>query len=188
MVSRAGMFLQRAFKINVLETMGVVSLLVLPVSGVCQSALVQVEESSESIEEVVVLGSNPLFKLRLEMYRAEDALYNLYNSLNTNDEFDMSCYKEASIGSQIRRRVCRTNFDRKRHAEEAQKIMEGEIDVIDPVLEIKRVRKRMLADMAEKALEHPELLKAIKRYSETRRTLKSESERKCEGSRFCWKQ
>jgi hypothetical protein len=104
------MFLQRAFKINVVVTMGVVSLLVLPVSGVCQSESVLAEESSEAIEEVIVIGSKSLVKLKHEMYRAEDALYDLYNSLNTDDELDIRCYKEAPTESKIKRRICRTNF------------------------------------------------------------------------------
>ena len=104
------MFLQRAFKINVVVATGVVSLLVLPVSSACQSESVQAEESSEAIEEVIVRGSKTLVKLKHEMYRAEDALYDLYNSLNTDDELDIRCYKEAPTESKIKRRICRTNF------------------------------------------------------------------------------
>ena len=177
------MFLQRAFKINVVVATGVVSLLVLPVSGVCQSESVQAEEPPETIEEVVVHGSKPLVKLKLEIFKAEDALYDLYNSLNTDDDFDIRCYKEAPTGSKIKRRICRTNFYSKLMARETQLMMRGE-PFIDPVFEIEKMKKRMLADMTEKALEHPELLKAVVRYSETKQTYESERKRRCEGRLF----
>ena len=154
-------------------------------SGVCQSESVQAEEPPETIEEVIVRGSKSLWKLKFEMYKAEDAIYDLYNSLNTDDQFDIRCYKEVPTGSKIPRRVCRTKFYGKRHAEETQRMMRGE-PYIDPVFEIEKMKKRILADMTEKALEHPELLKAIVRYNETKQTLESERKRRCEGRLFCW--
>ena len=180
MVKRASMFLPRAFRINVVVTTGVVLLLVLPVSGACQSESVLAAESSEMIEEVLVLGSKSLVKLKLEMYRAEDALYDLYSSLNTDDEFDIHCYKEAPTGSHIKRRVCRPNFLTKLLREETQRMMRGE-PYVYPTAAIKKMNEHMLADMTETALEHPELLNVIVRYSETKQTLESERKRRCEG-------
>ena len=177
------MFRRRTFDSSVIASTGALLLLMLPLSGVCQSDAVQTQESSEPIEEIVVRGSKPLVHLKIEMYRAEDALYDLYNSLNTDDDFDTRCYEEAPTGSHIERRVCRANFYGKLHARETQFMMRGE-PFIDPVFEIEKMKKRMLADMTEKALEHPELLKAIIRYSETKQTWESERKRTCEGRLF----
>ena len=79
-------------------------------SGLCQSEPIQVEEPAEMMEEVIVRGTKSLFELELESYRSENALYDLFNSLNSNDDFDVHCYREAPIGSCIKQRVCKTNL------------------------------------------------------------------------------
>ena len=177
------MFRQRAFEGSVIASTGALLLLVLPLSGKCQSDAVQTKEPSEPIEEVIVRGHKSIIDLKHEMYRAEDALYGLYNSLNTDDDFDTRCYEEAPTGSKIPRRVCRANFYGKLLAELTQRRMRGE-PITNPVFEIRRMNERRLADMTEKALEHSELLKAIVRYSETKQTLESERKRRCEGRLF----
>jgi hypothetical protein len=180
MVKRTSRFLQRAFKVNVVVTTGVVLLLVLPVSGVCQNESVQAEESSETIEEVIVRGSKSLIMLKHELYTAEDALYDLLNSFNTDNTFDIHCYKEAPTGSHIKRRVCRTNFFRELIAEETQRMLRGEIYVY-PAVQIKKKTELMLAKTTETALEQPEVRKALVKYTEARQTLESERKRRCEG-------
>jgi len=177
------MFLQRTFKSSVFITTRVVLLLLLPLSGVCQSESVQADESSEIIDEIIVRESKPLITLKKEMYRGEDTLYDLYNSLNTDDDFDTRCYEEAPTGSHIKRRVCRANFYGRLLAEETQRMLRRE-PYINPVFKIRKMNERRLADMTEKALEHPELLKAIIRYSETKQTWESERKRRCEGRLF----
>jgi hypothetical protein len=117
------------------------------------------------------------------MYVAEEALYDLYNSLNTDDDFDTRCYEEARTGSHIKRRVCRANFYGKLLARETERMLRGD-PYINPVFEIRKMNERRLADMTEKALEHPELLKAIIRYGETNQTWESEHKRRCEGRLF----
>jgi hypothetical protein len=168
---------------NVVVTTAAVLLLVLPLSGVCQSESVQAEESSETIEEIIVLGSKSLVKLKLEMYKAEDTLYDLYNSLNTDDKFDIRCYKEATTGSHIKHRVCRTNRLSELIAEETQRMMRGE-PYVYPAVEIKKMNERMLAEMTELASNQPEYLNALIKYTEARQTLESERKRKCEGRLF----
>ena len=190
MVKKTSRFLQRGFKINVVVTTGVVLLLVLPVSGVCQSEPVLAEETSGTIEEVIVLGSKSLVKLRHEMYRAEEALYDLFNSFNTDDDFYIRCYKEAPTGSKIKRRVCRPKFVGELIAEETQMmIREDSYLFVYPAARIKKMNERLLADMAETALEQPKVRKALVKYIETKQTLRSERKRRCEGRYlFCRRQ
>jgi hypothetical protein len=177
---RASMFVQCAFKNIVVVTMGVVLLLVLPLSGVCQSEPPQAEESAQTIEEVIVRGSKPLIKLKHEMYRAEEALYDLFNSLNTDDDFDIRCYEEVPTGSKIPRRVCRTNFVTRLIREETYKMMSGEIFVY-PAAKINKMNELMLANWTELALEQPEVRNALVKYTEAKQTHESERKRRCEG-------
>ena len=182
------MFHQRGFKGTVVVSTGIVLLLVMPVSGVCQSESAQAEEPPGPIEEVIVRGSKSLIMLKHELYTAEEVLYDLYNSLNTDDDFDIRCFKEAPTGSHIKRRVCRPNFVGELLAEEARRMMRGE-PYVYPAAGIKKMNERLLADMTETALEQPEMLEALIKYTEARQTLESERKRRCEGRfLFCRRQ
>ena len=182
------MFHQRGFKGTVVVSTGIVLLLVMPVSGGGQSEPVLAEETSGTIEEVIVLGSKSLGKLRQEMYRAEEALYDQLNSFNTDDDFHFRCHREAPIGSHIKRRVCRPNFVGKLLAEATQRMLWGG-PYVYPAAEINKMNERLLADMTETAHEQPEVRKALVKYHEAKQTLKSERKRRCEGRfLFCRRQ
>ena len=183
------MFHQRGFKGTVVVSTGIVLLLVMPVSGGGQSEPVLAEETSGTMEEVIVLGSKSLVKLKHEMYRAEETLHDLLNSFNTDDDFHIRCHKEAPIGSHIRRRDCRPNFVGRLITEATQQALFGNIPYVYPAAEIKKMNERLLADMTETAHEQPEVRKALVKYIEARQTLKSERKRRCEGRfLFCRRQ
>ena len=179
------MFHHRGFKGTVVVSTGIVLLLVMPVSGVCQSESAQAEEPPGPIEEVIVRGSKSIIDLKHEMYEAEDALFDFFNSFNTDDQFDIRCYKEAPTGSKIKRRVCKTNWFRNRYAWETQKLMRGE-PFVYPVFRNKKMDERLNELMSEAIREQPKMLDALVRYAEAKQTLESESERRCEGRLFCW--
>ena len=174
------MFRQRAFDSRVIVSTGALLLLVLPLSGECQSVAVQTEEASEPIEEIIVRGHKSLINLKHEMYEAEEALYGLFNSFNTDDDYDIHCYKEASTGSHIKQRVCKTEKLGKLLAEYTQEMMRGEPSVF-PAAQIKEMNERMLAEMTEMASERPDYFNALVKFTEAKQTLESEHERRCEG-------
>ena len=174
------MFLLHVIKTNVVITTRVVLLLVLPVSGVCQSESVQAEEPPETIEEVIVRGSKSLIELKHEMYRAEDVLFDFFNLLNTDDQFDVRCYDEVPTGSKIPQRVCRTNWFRDLHSAETQKLMRGE-PFMYPVFRNKKMDERLNELMSKAIREQPKMLDTLARYSEAKQTLGSERKRRCEG-------
>jgi hypothetical protein len=174
------MFLQHVFRRNVVVAAGVVLLLVLPLPGVCQDKSGQAEESPGTMEEVIVIGHKSLVNLKRDVYRAEDALYDIFNSFNTEDEFDIRCYKEAPTGSHIKRRVCRANFVGDLIAGETQRMMRGE-PYIYPAAQIKKMEERMLAKMTEITLQQPEMLEALVKFTEAKQVLESERKRRCEG-------
>jgi hypothetical protein len=174
------MFLERTFSSSAIASTGALLLLVLPLSGECQTDTGPTEESSEPIEEIVVRGYKTLIVLQHEMYEAEEALYDIFNSLNSNDDFDIRCYKEAATGSKLKTRVCKTQKLGKILAEQTQAMMRGEPYVF-PAAEIREMNERMLAEMTEMASERPEYFNALVKYTETRQTLESEHKRRCEG-------
>ena len=91
-----------------------VLLLALAPIGMCQTEPVEEanQPPSEITEEIIVYGDKSMSVLRYEMNHAADVTFDLFNSLNSDDEYDIHCYKEASIGSHIMRRVCRPNFEK----------------------------------------------------------------------------
>jgi len=137
-------------------------------------------------KEVIVQGSKPLITLEREVFRAEDAFYDLFNSFNMDDDLDIRCYREAPIGSHIKQRVCKTNLYRQLLAKASQRMMLGE-HYVYPVAEIKQMNERLLTDMTEKTLEQPEMFEALIMVTEAKRALESERKRRCEGGViFCW--
>ena len=61
-------------------------------------------------EEVVVVGNKSVSTLRKEVYQAEEAFYDLYNSLNDDPEYDVKCYYETATGTHVKNHVCRAKF------------------------------------------------------------------------------
>ena len=179
------MFVRCAIKIGRVIATRVVLLLVLPSPVVCQGLPSVAEEPSGTIEEVIVIGQKPLIKLKHEMYRAEEALYDTFNSFNTDEGFKIRCRKEAITGSKIKQRVCRPDFVGDLLAEATQRMMWGQ-GYIYPAAQIKKGNERLLAKMTETALEQPEMLNALVKYTEARKTLESERKRRCTGwFKFC---
>jgi hypothetical protein len=121
------------------------------------------------------------------MYEAEETLYDVYNSLNSDDDYDIRCYKEAPTGSKIKRRVCRTEKLGDILAGRTQRMMRGE-PYGSPTAEIKKMKERMLAEMTELVSTHPEYLKALESYDAKKKTWESERKRRCEGRIFICRQ
>jgi len=67
-------------------------------------------ERAEQIEEMTVVGQRPLRELRVEVQLARERVYDLFNALNANDEFDIRCRSVPRTGTRIPQRVCRPQF------------------------------------------------------------------------------
>jgi hypothetical protein len=61
------------------------------------------------VEEVIVPGRRPA-NLRVEIERLEVAVYDRFNALNSDDDFDIHCLEQAPTGSNIPLRTCAPNF------------------------------------------------------------------------------
>ena len=64
----------------------------------------------EQIEEITVVGQRSRRDLRLEVQLARERVYDLFNSLNTDSEFDIHCRDAAMTGTRMTQRVCRPQF------------------------------------------------------------------------------
>jgi hypothetical protein len=64
---------------------------------------------AEKPDEIIVSRQTPT-QLRAEIEKAENAFYDLFNSLNSSDEFDIHCQRVVPTGRRVPERVCQPNF------------------------------------------------------------------------------
>src|SRR5690349_19062191 len=76
----------------------------------------------ESAEEVIVRGKR-LTDLRFEVQVARERAYNLFNNINSNDEFDVYCREEGRTGTRSTERVCRPQFESRISADAAREYL-----------------------------------------------------------------
>jgi len=133
-----------------------------------------------TVEEVVVYGERSLHSLRQEVYDAEEAFYNTYNAVNTNDEFDISCDTRKRLGSRMLFRVCEARFVKDLNEDLAQAMVRG--DPLPPINPIMMAKGRLLlADMQTIAREHPAVLQSLMQLADIRKKFDAEHERRCGG-------
>ena len=138
------------------------------------------------LEEVVVYGSQTLNSLRLEVNRAEEAFYDAFNAVNSDDEFDVTCRTRALTGSRIRRRVCEAQFVKDLNEEFAEAWLRGDpLPPINPIMMQKG--QQLVAEMRQVAEDNPLVLQSLLRLAEIQMKFKEEHDRRCKGRIFCGK-
>lgn len=145
-----------------------ISVLIYPGSAVAQQ---DTDIPSVELEEIIVIGERPLHSLRMEIYKTEDIKNKLFNSLNSTDEFDITCEWVAHtyLNSRIKRRECDVGFMKKARAEDARFFMDN-VQYDLPFLlrsdhqltgEFAHKTKAFNKEMVELAVKHPSLAKAM---------------------------
>src|SRR5215471_17911758 len=81
----------------------------------------QAATATTAPDEIIVLGH--IDELRRELVRAEDAVYQRFNEINSDDRFDIHCEMETIIHSHLQRRVCASNSWREEDANYGQAAM-----------------------------------------------------------------
>jgi len=164
---------------------GVLSLALSP-AAVCQTAPIdEVDQPpSETVEEIIVYGDKSMSILRFEMNHAADITFDLFNSLNSDDEFDIHCYQEARIGSRIKRRVCRPNFEKEIVAESYRSLLMHGIPIAGAEARINQKTELLQAKMEALVSEHPKLQKALSEFIDAQQAVDDEHERRCGGGTF----
>ena len=191
------MFLQRNFKFRRFTTLGIVLLLLHATIGMSRIAYAEeidqkpsgtideiisetVEQgSSEPIEEITVYGDKPLHALRREVYKAEENFFDVFSSLNQDDDYDVRCYYEVPSFTHIRRHVCRANFVIDATSAEAASFLgKGGGPALPAEMVIDRKKEKFREVIEALVAEHPELLQALSKYTNARQILESEKEQR----------
>lgn len=161
-------------------------LLLLPV-GLIQIAAAQAEgdEQKEPVEEITVYGHKPLSAFRVEMVAAENKVYDLYNVLNDDDEFDVICERDYVYGSHIKIRRCRGRFEMEGLSELDQNRLRLGFLPHDHVEEVLRKKKIVFDKMDKLAEEHPDLRESVFELYRMTQAYKAEKKLRCDGRLIC---
>jgi len=81
-------------------------------------------QAATDVDEIIVPGVKPE-NLAAEIERLEGSVYSRFNALNSNDEFDIHCFKQAPTGSNIPLRRCAPNFVVEAEAAAAKNTVSG---------------------------------------------------------------
>lgn len=68
------------------------------------------EGAQEPVEEVVVRGKRTLFSLRRELQAARENVWDVFNTINSDDDFDIACTSAPQTGSHVKKRACRPQY------------------------------------------------------------------------------
>ena len=77
-----------------------------------------------NVDEVIVPGVRPQ-NLRVEIERLERVVYDRWNALNSDDEFDIQCLDSEPTGSNITQTRCAPNFVIAAESRAAQNVIDG---------------------------------------------------------------
>jgi hypothetical protein len=79
--------------------------------------------SAEKPEEVTVRGRKTMTQYRLELERARDEIFRVFNEANEGTDNDVRCRKEQPTGSRMQQSVCRSNAESRATAEAGQNFL-----------------------------------------------------------------
>lgn len=138
-------------------------------------------KGQEPMEEVTVVGQRQLMTLRQQVFQAEDRAYEIFDRLNTDDDYDIHCRMVAITGTHIRQRICLPNFYRQATAAEAQQYLAliGTSDYAPVAPSSQNVFAYKIpilkAKVLKAATEHPEMLAALRKLLALKKELNKES-------------
>jgi hypothetical protein len=146
---------------------------------------------NEAVDEIVVYGQKSLSRLRREMHQASEAFFDVYNALNSDDDFDISCGYETRLGQRRKNHVCKPRFAVKAEARETSSFMmsggaaqrstgpgagfnPGDGYVTPTERRVREKEARMWEEVSELLAEHPEFREALEKLVRARNGYESE--------------
>jgi hypothetical protein len=186
------MFIWRNYRIGGNCIAGIVLMLAVVPVGMCQTepvdqtvSVVESESaSSEMLEEITVYGDKSLTRLRHELYRAEEDFFDVFNDLNSTDEFDVDCDYVTILGDRRRHHLCMPKFAEKAEIDATlNMLVDGKAggSWAEYYLGSVRVRKKdelLKAEIAALVTENPEMQEAFNNLVRANRAYESKRERR----------
>lgn len=136
----------------------------------------QVAAADSSLEQVTVRGQRSMLSYRVEIDAARDHIFDVFNALNSDDAFDITCRYERPTGTRIPERRCRPAFLKEATADAAGAYLDalffedgGEAAMSQAMVANSRARtmhEELVEEMERLVVEHPELAAAFVEYFE----------------------
>ncbi|MDH3440284.1 MAG: hypothetical protein OEM63_06010 [Gammaproteobacteria bacterium] len=137
--------------------------------------------SSETIDEITVYGERSIIVLQKEFDLAQVRMFDLFNTLNSDDEFDIECDYEQRIGSRRWHHVCTPKFATRQAAHEGAVFLRrnkqtGEVQAVTH--HNRRMDKKLWAEMAVLVNANPELRKAFEELTKAKNAIDAERQKR----------
>ena len=125
-----------------------------------------IDKLEYTLPEVIVKGDNSMHALKMGVIRAEELKFEVFNNLNSTDDFDITCDWSAPTGTLIKYWRCDVEYMRKAREEAITKAME--LGLVGPMisesqLAIENAHKTRALNKEMKALavQYPEMAIAM---------------------------
>ncbi len=127
-------------------------------------------------EEITITGQKSRWALEAQLWKAEEAVYETFNKLNDDHQYDVHCSWEIPMNRHIREHVCRPAFLDTATQVEAQaifgRITGSNVGVPPPVqMEAGRRYPILQQKMKEAVKKSPEMRKAMLEHYELQKTI-----------------
>lgn len=130
------------------------------------------DSAGQRIEEITVTGQRSLFDLRMQVSEAEDAMYALFNDLNTDDKYDIVCKIEIRYFSHIKQKRCLPQYALDALMDEAQGMARGQAQGLPSQAVVARETPLLETKFQEMVGKSPELFDAMARHYELSEALR----------------
>ncbi|HEX7237914.1 MAG TPA: hypothetical protein VF405_13180 [Gammaproteobacteria bacterium] len=135
-----------------------------------------------AVDEVIVPGTRPE-NLRVEIERLERVVYERWNALNSNDEFDVHCLDSEPTGSNITQTRCAPNFVIWAESRAAKNTIDGDRTAgsdrqTDYMLEMQRKSRQLTEEMQRVARQDEQFLRELARLDELRQLQANEKQQR----------
>lgn len=139
-------------------------------------------QPGDGIDELIVPGVRPE-NLRVEIERAERVVYERWNALNSNDEFDVHCLDSEPTGSNITQTRCAPNFVIWAESRAAKNTVDGERTAgsdrqTDYLLEMQGKSRQLTEEMQRVARQDEQFLRDLVRLDELRQLQANEKQQR----------
>ena len=129
------------------------------------------------MEEITVIGQRSIMNLRIQVDKAVDRMYSVYNEINKDNDYDIICRREAPTGSRIKRKLCTPVYVERLQTEATQRALydmdeSGSTSLYVDYTEIARNDVKLRENMKKLILENPQLLAAVLEHVRLRDELK----------------
>jgi len=146
----------------------------------------QAEEAAEitpinSIDEITVYGERSIIVLQKQLDLAQVKMFDVFNTLNSTDEFDIECDYVQKLGSRRWHHVCEPKFATRQINQYGAAVLVRDHDDfsnrwVSPT--VRRMDQELWQEMAVLVRESPELQKAYEKLANAKKDIDAERERR----------